>query len=56
MESTVIMVVLFVTRFAFETDPLIDWLDLELVIHDPTDHAQLKKTRKNPFSLKKSQF
>ena len=56
MESTVTMVVLFVTSLAFEIEPLTDWLDPELVLHDPTDHAQSKKIRKNPFSLKKSQF
>ena len=56
MESTVTMVVLFVTRLASETEPLTDWLDPELVLHDPMYHAQSQKTRKNPFFLKKSQF
>ena len=46
MELTVTMVVLFVTRLASETEPLTEWLDPQLVLHDPTDHAQLKKTRK----------
>ena len=46
MESTVTMVVLFVTRLASEIEPLTDWLDPQLVLHDPMDHAQSKKTRK----------
>ena len=46
LETTVTMVVLFVTRLASEIEPLTDWLDPQLVLHDPTDHAQSKKTRK----------
>ena len=46
MESTMTLVVLFVTCLASETKPLTDWLDPQLVLHNPTDHAQSKKTRK----------